>query len=164
MKTVLFVCLGNICRSPLAEGLFLEHVARRGLEQSVHAGSAGTSNWHVGEPPSAGSQQAALNMGISIAHQRCRQVSSIDFQTYDLILGMDRDNVRSLQLMSGLGEQKADIALFMDYAGKGEDDVPDPWGRPAHEFDLVAGLISNAIPAILDRLVGQKTAWQDLHL
>ena len=79
MKKVLFVCLGNICRSPLAEGLFAAHVAELGFTDRISANSAGTSNWHVGQAPSPGSRRAAEKLGHSIADQKCRQVDTLDF-------------------------------------------------------------------------------------
>ncbi|MCB1386324.1 MAG: low molecular weight phosphotyrosine protein phosphatase [Nitratireductor sp.] len=155
MKQILFVCLGNICRSPLAEGLFIHHVEQNGLGARVSGDSAGTSDWHVGEPPHPGSVRAAEKLGVSLAGQRCRQVMADDFCRFDVILGMDGNNVANLKAMRPAlpVAGKAEIALFMDYAGLGRRDVPDPWGKGAAAYDSVGGMIREATPLIVARLL-----------
>ena len=155
MKRILFVCLGNICRSPLAEGMFNHHRIRSGTEWTASADSAGTSNWHIGEPPHEGSVRAARNLGISLAGQTCRQVATTDFADFDVILGMDRSNVENLcRLKAQSPGGKAEIDLFLNYAGQGMKDVPDPWGEGDAAYDAVARIIGGAIPAIAGRLTG----------
>ena len=155
MKRILFVCLGNICRSPLAEGMFNHHLTRSGTEWMASADSAGTSNWHIGEPPHEGSVRAARDLGVSLAGQACRQVALSDFAEFDVILGMDRSNVENLRrLQAECPDGKAEIDLFLNYAGQGLQDVPDPWGEGDAAYDAVAQIIGRAVPAIATRLIG----------
>ncbi|MCB1439846.1 MAG: low molecular weight phosphotyrosine protein phosphatase [Nitratireductor sp.] len=150
-KSVLFVCLGNICRSPLAEGVFAHHAALAGAD--VEADSAGTSGWHIGEPPHRSSQAIARSHGIDISRQRGRQVCPEDFSSFDLILGMDAANVRALDELAAGTAGRAQTGLFMEYAGLGRIDVPDPWGGAEAGYSEVFDMIDTASPRILARLL-----------
>lgn len=150
-KSVLFVCLGNICRSPLAEGVFAHHAVRAGAD--VASDSAGTSGWHIGEPPHRSSQAIAKLRGVDISGQRGRQVGAEDFSRFDLILGMDGSNVHALSEMADRAGGTAEVGLFMEYAGLGRVDVPDPWGGPESGYAEVFDMIDMASPRILARLL-----------
>jgi len=148
---VLFVCLGNICRSPLAEGIFRHQVQAAGLADRYAIDSAGTSSYHVGEPPHPGSQQIAAARGVSLKGQHSRQVCDADFGEFDWLVAMDSDNRAALRhLASELGLDTSQIVLLLDYAkGDGPRDVPDPYygGGFGRVFDLIedgsAGLLEH---------------------
>lgn len=151
---ILFVCLGNICRSPLAEGIFSAEVERSGHEGHIKVDSAATSGWHVGEPPHPAAQRAARARGVDLSGQRCRQIEMADFTRFDLVLAMDRAVLAQLHaLRTGSGGRAADSDLFLNYAGFGDKDVPDPYGQPDAKFAAVAETIERASPAILKRLM-----------
>jgi len=122
---VLFVCLGNICRSPLAEGLFREMLRREGLEGRVEVDSAGTSDYHVGEPPHPGVRRLARQYGFSLDGKRARQLTAQDLARYDLIVAMDRSNLDEILTLSPEARGKAH--LLMDFAKAPEKDVHDPY-------------------------------------
>ncbi|QYZ68448.1 low molecular weight protein-tyrosine-phosphatase [Neotabrizicola shimadae] len=147
MTAVLFVCLGNICRSPTAEGVFRAMAARAGL--SVTVDSAGTGGWHAGEPPHPPSVAAALRRGYDLRQQRARQVRPEDFTRFDLIYAMDRRNLQDLtDLRKGQGTRPA---LFLDLVPQlGLRDMPDPWYTG--EFDRVLDLVEAASQALVRRL------------
>lgn len=141
MVRVLFVCLGNICRSPMAQGAFDALVAEAGLDAQIVTNSAGTGAWHVGNPPDPRAQQTAARRGIDIARQRARQVTPDDFDTFDYVLAMDGDNLRALQKAAPKAA-RGRLHLFLSFASTGKPgDVPDPYfGGPdgfEHVFDLV---------------------------
>jgi protein-tyrosine phosphatase len=141
MTKVLFVCLGNICRSPTAEGVFRELVRRRGLEKAIAADSAGTSGWHIDAPPDTRARAEAKRRGISIDDLRSRQVSVGDFERFDYVIAMDDANVVDLEAVCP-GPFRNRIHLFTDFAPEGTAAfVPDPYyGGPdgfAQVFDLV---------------------------
>ncbi|NKQ83715.1 low molecular weight protein-tyrosine-phosphatase [Rhizobium ruizarguesonis] len=132
--SILFVCMGNICRSPLAEGIFGHLVAEAGLTGAFTVASAGTGDWHEGDPPDQRSIGTAKNHGIDISGQRARRIQSRDFMDFDLILAMDRDNLAALKKSAPHG---ANIHLFGDAAlGTGED-IPDPYYGGPEGFELV---------------------------
>ncbi|RUM09866.1 low molecular weight protein-tyrosine-phosphatase [Rhizobium chutanense] len=130
--SILFVCMGNICRSPLAEGIFRHLVAKAGLIGHFRIDSAATGGWHEGDPPDRRSVATAKSHGIDISGQRARRIQPRDFTDFDLILAMDRDNVAALRKIA---PPEADIRLFGDIAlGTGED-IPDPYyGGPTIEI------------------------------
>ena len=140
---VLFVCLGNICRSPAAEAVF------RAMAPDVAADSAGTGNWHVGEPPYGHMQRAAKRRGYDLSALRARQVKVQDFKDFDLILAMDAQNLADLKAMDpGTG---ATLKLFMDYAPQtGVTAVPDPYYT--RDFDGALELIEAAAQGLLTSL------------
>ncbi|MGD9970060.1 MAG: low molecular weight protein-tyrosine-phosphatase [Sulfuricurvum sp.] len=144
MKSILFVCLGNICRSPIAEG-----IARHLIEQGGHAitvDSAGTGYWHVGEPPCAHSIRVAHNHGIDISHLRARQVIKNDFKTFDLIVALDQSNHRDLQDMGC-----KNLVKLGDF-GHGGADVPDPYFFRGFEgFETVYTMIESCVKELLNR-------------
>ena len=144
MRRVLFVCLGNICRSPTAEGV-LRHLLRQSApELQVEVDSAGTADYHIGEPPDLRSQRAALSRGIDLSALRARQVAPRDFARFDLILAMDRQNLRELEAMRPAGS-RARIRLFLEYAAQpGGLEVPDPYYRDASGFEEVLDLCTAA--------------------
>ena len=152
MVKVLFVCTGNICRSPTAEGVFRKLVAGAGLNHAVVIDSAGTHGYHVGEPPDERSCAAALKRAIDISAQRARRVSRADFAEFDLILAMDRGHYRALRAMAP--PQAAErVRLFLDYAPElGVEDVPDPYYGGPDGFEDVLDLIETAAERLLDDL------------
>lgn len=133
---ILFVCLGNICRSPAAEGVF------RDLAPEVKTDSAGTGNWHVGDPPYAPMQRAAKARGFDISDLRARQFHAGDFADFDLIVGMDDTNIQNIECLRPAGHHTV-VKRFTDYAPKaGMNHVPDPYYT--RDFDGVLDLIEQA--------------------
>ena len=146
---VLFVCMGNICRSPTAEGVFRETLRTRAPELHVHVDSAGTHAYHVGEPPDRRACRAAAHRGIDLSGQRARRVSTADFSAFDLVLAMDEDNFRTL---SGISppEYRSRIRLFLEFAPEaGRDSVPDPYYGGATGFEYVLDLVEEASLGLL---------------
>ncbi|HVO15677.1 MAG TPA: low molecular weight protein-tyrosine-phosphatase [Alphaproteobacteria bacterium] len=149
MVKILFVCTGNICRSPTAEGVFRKLVAEAGLDDAVAVDSAGTHGYHVGEPPDERSCAAALRRAVDITAQRARRVSRADFAEFDLILAMDRDHFRALRAMAPQGAAER-VRLFLDYAPElGVKDVPDPYYGGPDGFEDVLDLIETAAEKLL---------------
>ena len=141
---VLFVCLGNICRSPTAEGVLRHLLAQRSDTPAVEVDSAGTGDYHIGEPPDQRSQQAARKRGIEIGDLRARQVGVEDFARFDLVLAMDESNLRYLQALRPAGAH-ARLQLFMDYAPQPHRaDIPDPYLGSERDFDQVLDLSAAA--------------------
>ena len=150
MFRVLFVCTGNICRSPTAEGVFRVLVDARGLAGRIETDSAGTGAWHTGAPPDERSQETALRRGVDIGGQRARSIQPGDFGHFDLILAMDRGHYRSLAAASP-ADRMDRVRLFMDYAAEyGTDDVPDPYFGEGDGFDRVFDMIESGAMGLLE--------------
>lgn len=147
-KAVLFVCMGNICRSPTAEGVFRHHVNAAGLADMVEIDSAGTHAYHTGEPPDHRATAAAERRGISLAGIAARRVSNDDFERFDLILAMDEDNQQRL-LDEAPGIHRDKVRLFLDYSSTNETEVPDPYYGGAAGFERVLDLIEDASRGLL---------------
>lgn len=149
---VLFVCMGNICRSPLAHGLFEAMVAKEGLSEMIVVDSAGTHAYHVGNPPDPRSQETALRHGIDLSGQRARRVAQPDFERFDYILAMDRDNY-SLLADSCPDEQRHKLSLFLEFAPElPEREVPDPYYGGASGFEQVYNLVEAASRGLLEEI------------
>ncbi|MBT7771124.1 MAG: low molecular weight phosphotyrosine protein phosphatase [Rhodospirillales bacterium] len=149
MVNVLFVCLGNICRSPTAEGVFRTLVEREGLADKINVDSAGTGSWHVGEAPDRRATAAARKRGVDLSEQRARKVQISDFQNFDYVLAMDADNYASLSGSCPPGKEDR-LRLFLDFApNAGRNDVPDPYYGGGGGFDLVLDLVEEASQGLL---------------
>lgn len=150
MVKVLFVCMGNICRSPSAEGVFQHLLDAKNLNESVQLDSAGTDAYHVGEAPDYRSQQAALKRGIDLSSQRARQVEYADFDTFTYILAMDSRNYQHLRAICPKDKQHK-IRLFLDFAPElTTRDVPDPYYTGGDRgFEHVLDLIEAASQGLL---------------
>lgn len=149
---VLFVCMGNICRSPTAEGVLRQFVINNRLGDRVEVDSAGTHGYHVGEAPDARTQRAAAARGYNLSQLRARKVAHQDLDYFDLILAMDRSNLDNLRRMA-MPEQQGKIRLFMDYARHFDDDeVPDPYYGLGHGFDLVLDMVEDASQGLIAEL------------
>ncbi len=148
---VLFVCTGNICRSPTAEGVFRRLVQDAGLAHAIEIDSAGTGAWHAGEPPDARSQEAAARRGIDLGAQRARPVHRDDFHAFDVILAMDRGHLRQLQRAAPPGAT-ARIELLLDHAPEHGRDVPDPYYGAGDGFERVLDMIEAAGTGLLAAL------------
>lgn len=155
MVKVLFVCLGNICRSPTGEGVFRALVESEGLSDSIWVDSAGTAAYHVGEPPDPRSQAAAKRRGIDLSRQRARRVSIEDFQIFDYLLAMDSENFNNLMRMCPAGREDK-VYRMLDF-GEGLDrlDVPDPYYEGGDGFEVVLDLIENASQGLLKDIRGK---------
>jgi protein-tyrosine phosphatase len=154
--SVLFVCLGNICRSPMAEGVFRQVVADAGLSHRFHIDSTGTGSWHVGRPPDIRAQQALGLRGIDISPLRARQVTRDDFKSFDLVLAMDRSNYDRLMTLAP-DVYEPNIRLFMKYAPEmGICEIPDPFFGGPEGFDYVLNLIEVASRGLLASLMKEE--------
>jgi protein-tyrosine phosphatase len=136
MKKVLFVCLGNICRSPLAEGVFQELVCENKLEDTFLVDSAGTAGYHIGKNPDARSIKTAANHGITLQHQ-ARQLSVHDFDNFDYILAMDDNNYEDIKRLQARSQGKAEVIMFRDFDPLGKGNVPDPYHGTMADFEEV---------------------------
>ena len=143
-RSILFVCTGNICRSPTAEGVLRHLAARESIDLRIE--SAGLGDWHVGHPPDERAQHHARGRGYDLSSQRARQVNARDFQEFDLILAMDRGHFRELQRMSP-PEHRAKVRMFMEGC-----DVPDPYYGGAQGFERVLDLVEERCRALLQDL------------
>jgi protein-tyrosine phosphatase len=149
---ILFVCLGNICRSPTAEGVLRHLAVMEAPGLGIKVDSAGTADYHTGAAPDVRSQRAALRRGIDISDLRARQVTRDDFARFDLILAMDRENLRALEAMRPKNSP-ARVALFLDYApALNIPEVPDPYYGNAEDFEKVLDLTTAASRGLLARL------------
>ncbi|GAB2782794.1 low molecular weight protein-tyrosine-phosphatase [Halomonas shantousis] len=151
MIRVLFVCMGNICRSPTAEGVLRKRLEKAGLADRVEIDSCGTGNWHVGKPPDARAVAAAARREVDINALRARQLSAEDFRHFDYVLAMDTDNLAYIRSQCPAGCQ-AHVGLFLDFAGYRDRGVPDPYYGGEAGFDLVLDLIEEAADGLLDEL------------
>jgi len=155
MINVLFVCLGNICRSPMAEAVFRSELAKRGLQDRIAADSAGTGDWHIGKPPHEGTRKLLDRYGISYAGMLARQVTAGDFASFDYIVAMDRANERDLMALlpkAADPANKARIVKLLDLIpGSPTLDVPDPYytGNFDEVYELVAAGCDRLIDLIL---------------
>lgn len=149
---VLLVCMGNICRSPTAEGVLRKHIINNRLGDKVEVDSAGTHGYHVGEAPDSRTQRAASARGYDLSQLRARKVARQDLDYFDLILAMDRSNLDNLRRMA-MPEHQDKIRLFMDYARSFEDDeVPDPYYGLGHGFDLVLDMVEDASQGLVEEI------------
>jgi len=147
---VLLVCMGNICRSPTAEGVLRQYIVNHGLGDKVEVDSAGTHGYHVGEAPDSRTQRAAKVRGYNLSQLRARKVAPQDLDYFDLILAMDKSNLDNLRRMAS-PEQRERLGLFMDYAKNFDDDeVPDPYYGLGHGFDLVLDMVEDASCGLID--------------
>lgn len=148
---LLFVCLGNICRSPTAEGVMAHLISANGLDDQIKVDSAGTGGWHLGSPPDRRAQAAAAGRGIALRGP-ARQVADEDFRSFDLILAMDRSNLAELISRAG-HESSAEIRLLREYdpacAGLHQPEVPDPYYGAAGGFEEVLDMVSAACEGLL---------------
>jgi protein-tyrosine phosphatase len=150
---VLFVCLGNICRSPLAEGVFRHLVEEAGLTDAFEIDSAGTGDWHAGEPPDPRATAVALGHGVPLGG-RARQVTPSDLHEFDHVIAMDRENLAALRDMAGARGASARIALLREHdpEANGQQDVPDPYYGGASGFEEVFRIVSRSCRELLDEL------------
>ncbi|WP_299875909.1 low molecular weight protein-tyrosine-phosphatase [uncultured Cocleimonas sp.] len=154
--SVLFVCMGNICRSPTAEGVFRHTVKQRNLLDSIDIDSAGTHAYHIGEQPDSRSQKTALSKGIDLSSQTARKAVVEDFNGFDYIIAMDRSNYENLK---HLGEQseydrKAKLHLFMEFTSVWDnDEVPDPYYGGDNGFDQVFDMVQAAAEGLLEHII-----------
>src|ERR1700694_5278989 len=155
MTRLLFVCLGNICRSPTAEGVMRALVRDAGLEESIEVDSAGTGGWHVGSPPDGRATAAARARGITLAG-RARQVSVQDLTDFDLVLAMDSSNLREVRRRAGGEEQLQKVRLLREFdpasEGAQDLDVPDPYYGAHDGFAEVLDLVEAACAGLLEHL------------
>lgn len=150
---ILFVCLGNICRSPLAEGVFRAEVFGAGLAKAIEADSCGTGHWHIGDPPHPNSRTVAKERGFSIDDLRGRQIDPLDFSRFDHIIAMDRKNLTDLRAMAPKSQHRK-ITLFLSYVGDAggnvdEDEIPDPYGLAPENYRETLDLCEEAARGLL---------------
>ncbi|MDQ7984580.1 low molecular weight protein-tyrosine-phosphatase [Pseudomonas sp. G34] len=151
---VLFVCLGNICRSPTAEAIFRQRLQQAGLAERIEVDSAGTGDWHVGKAPDSRTQEAAKRRGYDLSSLRGRQVSVDDFARFDLVLAMDIANLGDLQRLRPV-QAKGELDLYLRRFGLAEDEVPDPYYGGSEGFEQVLDLLEQASDALLAELKGR---------
>jgi protein-tyrosine phosphatase len=149
---VLFVCLGNICRSPTAEVVFRDRLARAGLDDRVQVDSAGTGDWHIGKAPDRRAQEAAAGRGYVMYALRARQVGPDDFHDFDYLIAMDAANLADLEMLRW-GNAAAEARLLLDFHPQAAgQDVPDPYYGGDQGFARVLDLVEAAAEGLLDHL------------
>jgi protein-tyrosine phosphatase len=151
MVKVLFVCLGNICRSPLAEGVFDYFIDKQDLNEKISSDSAGTADYHVGSSPDKRSIHTAANHGIILKH-RGRKLTYHDFIQFDLIAAMDENNFKDIVAMKNQSGGSAKIVMFRDFDPNGNGDVPDPYHGSLRDFEEVYRICERTCPNLLKHL------------
>ena len=149
--SVLFVCMGNICRSPTAEGVFRYYAEQAEVSQQLQIDSAGTHAYHVGEPPDRRARAAAERRGMSLDNIYARRVKTEDFEHFDYIIAMDEDNLARLQDQSP-EEHRSKLRLFLEFSDGDEREVPDPYYGGAAGFERVLDLVEAASRGLLETL------------
>jgi protein-tyrosine phosphatase len=149
--SILFVCMGNICRSPTAEAVFRKVVTESGLGDVVHIDSAGTHGYHVGEPPDPRTVAAAARRGYLLDELRARRFEPKDFERFDYVIAMDRENLVQLEMHAGV-EHRPRLALLLSFAEGIGEDVPDPYYGGAAGFERVLDMIEEASRGLLETL------------
>jgi protein-tyrosine phosphatase len=153
---VLFVCMGNICRSPTAEGVFKRLVNDAGLDAEIESDSAGTHDYHIGDPPDGRSQAAAGRRGYDLSALRARQVAHDDFASFDYVLAMDETNLTALLSLCP-AHYRERVKLFLEFAPEaGHREVPDPYYGGAQGFEEVLDLVELAAQGLLDHIAGPR--------
>ena len=155
VKKILFVCLGNICRSPAAEGIFNQKIKERDLEKFFVVDSAGTGSWHVGNLPDRRMREAALSRGIELT-SRSRKIDHNDLYEFDHILVMDKDNLNAVKslIKDNTYPINSKIKLILSYSKKSQlDEVPDPYYGGQNGFESVLDLLDDAIDELIDSLI-----------
>ena len=154
---VIFVCMGNICRSPTAEGIFTRLVEEAGLQDKIGIDSAGTHAYHVGEPPDPRARKSALERGIDIGHLRARRAVIEDFERFDYVLAMDYDNLQNLQSLCE-PQHSTKLKLFLEYGSHADImEVPDPYYGGPLGFERVLDLIEDASNGLLQSILERHT-------
>jgi len=151
MVKVLFICMGNICRSPTAEGVFRHMVKQISAEDEILIDSAGTHAYHVGNPPDSRAQEAALKRNVDLSKQRARRVSKDDFAEFDYVIAMDESNRDDL-LAICQPKYRDRIHLFLDFAECDESEVPDPYYGQGRGFEIVLNLVEDAASGLLKHI------------
>lgn len=152
---VLFVCLGNICRSPTAQGVFEQLVSESGLSEQIGVDSAGTSDWHIGKSPDRRATQAAKLRGYDISSLRARQLSQADFEHFDYILAMDQENLANIKELAP-ASFAGHTGLFLDFSKAfTEDEVPDPYFGGEEGFSIVLDMVEDASRGLMAKIVQQ---------
>jgi protein-tyrosine phosphatase len=158
MKRVLFVCTGNICRSPTAEGVFRHLAKDAGLAGVIETESAGTHGYHIGEPPDPRTVAAAQRRGFDLSAQRARKVKAEDFHTFDLILAMDSDHLAHLESLRP-NDARAEVKLFLtNHPDRAHANVPDPYYGGSQGFEQVLDMVEQTSRALLDHLAREFKA------
>ncbi len=159
MVRVLFVCMGNICRSPLAQGVFESLVRREELEDEIFVDSAGTGRWHLGSPPDERASSAASLRGLDISAQRARQIRPEDCESFDYILTMDEENYRAVAALCG---GSAVVRPFLDFApdSSPEREVPDPYYGGRAGFERVVDLVEEASEGLLTDIRKRRLSYR----
>ncbi|MEM1027063.1 MAG: low molecular weight protein-tyrosine-phosphatase [Planctomycetota bacterium] len=160
-RSILFVCMGNICRSPAAEGIFRKLVEDAGFASSIAIDSAGTIGYHTGNRPDKRMTAAAMQRGYDLSPQRARQVETSDFERFDLIVAMDRANLHDLEhAFDAPADVHAELKLLGEFAPEtfqrkgGPPDVPDPYYGGGEGFEMVLDLLEASLPVVLDYVHG----------
>ncbi len=151
--SVLFVCMGNICRSPTAEGVFRHVVKQHNLYDQISIDSAGTHAYHIGESPDSRSQSTALSRGVNLSAQRARKAVAEDFERFDYVIAMDRSNYEDLKNLAS-GSNLTKLHLFMSFAKDWDnDEVPDPYYGGANGFEEVFDMVQSASEGLLEHIL-----------
>jgi protein-tyrosine phosphatase len=151
MVRILFVCMGNICRSPLAQGVFEDLVRREGLEEDIYVDSAGTHSFHLGQAPDPRAQESARRRGLNLSSQRARRIGSKDCEEFDYVLTMDEENYQAISALCR--SANAVVRPFLDYAPNPiEAEVPDPFYGGPEGFEHVMDLVEAASKGLLKEI------------
>ena len=151
MVKVLFVCMGNICRSPTAEGVFRQLIEEQGLADHITIDSAGTCAFHVGEMPDPRARESALRRGVDLSDIRARAFSKEDFSDFDIVLAMDQRNLNSMKDMMP-DNCPSEVRLFLEFSSRQEAEVPDPYYGGPQGFEFVLDLIEDASNGLLEHI------------
>lgn len=157
MVKILFVCLGNICRSPTAHGVFEKLLEDRSLSHLIEVDSAGTAAYHIGKQPDLRSQATAQRRGIKMSHLRARQAVAEDFYEFDYVLAMDHENYANLSELCPVGQEER-LSLFLSFAHDfSEDEVPDPYYGGDSGFERVLDMVENGAEGLLAHILAEHS-------